>query len=421
MLVVWFWIYTNPDRPPEKDGRVIIRFWNGFTGPDGRQIVKLVKQFNEENPDVQVQVQRIDWNTYYNKVFVAGLGGRAPDVFVVHASILLRFVKAGLLSPLDDLIAGPGGLPLPDFDEKVLKATQYNTRLWGVPLDIHPFGMYCNRTLFRQAGLTNSAGDILIPRTKDELLGALQRMTRDTDGDGRIDQWGYVMTTMRMIFQSVMTQYGGTLVSGDGRNCLLNSPENRKAMQFFYDLVYREKVCPKPDGFDSWVGFRQGKVGVVFEGVWMLSELEKSDLDYVGAPFPQIGDRPGVWADSHVMCLSKTADARQKAAGWRFIKYLSDHSLEWAQTGLIPVRKSLRATGTFQSMKVQNAFARLIPYAYFTPAVPYKLELDAELELAFEKVLRQTATPEEALCAAEKNINEIIERVYADRNNADGK
>jgi multiple sugar transport system substrate-binding protein len=288
-------------------------------------------------------------------------------------------------------------------------------------LDIHPFGMFCNRTLFKEAGLTNSAGDILIPQTQKEFLDAIRRMTRDTDGDGKIDQWGYVLTTMRMIFKSVMTQYGGTLVSDDGRTCLLNSPENRKTMQFFYDLVYSENVCPKPDGFDSWVGFRQGKVGIVFEGVWMLSELEKSDLDYVGAPFPQIGDRPGAWAGSHVMCLSKTAGTRQKEAGWRLIKYLSDHSLEWAQTGMIPVRKSLRATDTFQAMKVQNAFARLIPHAYFTPAVPYDLELDAELELAFEKVLRQTETPEEALRVAEKNINEIIVRVYADRHNVDGK
>jgi multiple sugar transport system substrate-binding protein len=259
-------------------------------------------------------------------------------------------------------------------------------------------------------------GEILIPQTRQELLDAFRKLTRDVDGDGKMDQWGFVLTTRRMIFQSVMAQYGATPVSEDGRTCLLNSPENCETMQFFYDLVYRDAVCPKPDGFDSWVGFRQGKVGIVFEGIWMLSELEKSDLDYVGAPFPQIGNRPGVWADSHVMCISNKAEEKQKEAGWRLIKYLSDHSLEWAKTGQVPVRKSLRETEEFREMSVQNAFARLIPYAYFTPAVPYKLELDSELELAFEKVLRQTATPKEALRVAEKNVNDIIERVYAGRN-----
>lgn len=421
LLIALFWMYTDPKQQSITGRQVVIRFWNGFTGPDGERIVKLVRQFNEENPDVQVRVQRIDWNTYYNKVFIAGLGGRSPDVFVVHESVLPRFIHAGLLEPIDRFVSGVQGLPAADFDTNAWCATHSDNRQWGIPLDVHPFGMYCNRTLFREAGLTNSAGDILIPQTREELLTAMKRLTRDTDGDGKPDQWGYVMTTMRMIFQSVMAQNGGALVSNNGRTCRINSPENRETMQFFYDLIYREKVCPKPEGFDSWVGFLQGKAGIVFEGIWMLSELGKSDLDFIGAALPQIGRQPGVWADSHVLCLSKTVGRRQQEAGWKFIKYLSDHSLEWAQTGQIPVRKSLRAAETFREMKIQNAFAALIPYVYFSPAVPYKLELDTELELAFEKVLRQTATPEEALLTAEENINKIIARVYADHSGSKEK
>ncbi len=34
-------------------GKVNLRFWNGFTGPDGRTMKKLVRKFNSENPDVQ--------------------------------------------------------------------------------------------------------------------------------------------------------------------------------------------------------------------------------------------------------------------------------------------------------------------------------------------------------------------------------
>lgn len=411
VLVLAFWRYTDPRPRPARDGQVVLRFWNGFTGPDGRQIIKLVRQFNEEHENIKVLLQRIDWSTYYNKLYVAGLGGRAPDVFVVHAPLFPRFAEAQLAAPLNQFVAGENGLPVADFDPAVWLAGKVDGAQWAVPLDVHPFGMYLNRTLFRNAGLLAADGQIIIPQTRESLLMAMRRLTRDLDADGTPDEWGYVLTTMRMIFQSLMAQYGGSLVSPDGRTCLINSPENQAAMQFFVDLIEKEKVCPQPEGFDSWVGFRQGKVGIVFEGVWMLSELEKSDLDWCGAPFPQIGPQPGVWASSHMMCMSESSDPVRKEAAWIFIRYLSDHSLEWAVTGQIPVRRSLRETERFKSMPVQGAFAQLIDSVRFSPAVPYKLELDSELELAFEKVLRRTATPQEALAVAQANIEKIISRI----------
>jgi multiple sugar transport system substrate-binding protein len=415
-LAVAFWRYTDPRPRPARDGQIVLRFWNGFTGPDGRQIIKLVRQFNEEHEDIKVLLQRIDWGTYYNKLYVAGLGGRAPDVFVVHAPLLPRFAEAQLAAPLNDFVTGQNGLPVDDFDPAVWQAGQVKGTQWAVPLDVHPFGMYLNRTLFRKAGLVDADGHIQIPQTRESLLAAMRSITRDLNADGTPDEWGYVMTTMRMIFQSVMAQYGGALVSLDGKTCLLNSPENQVAMQFFVDLIEKEKVCPQPEGFDSWVGFRQGKVGIVFEGVWMLSELEKSDLDWCGASFPQIGPKPGVWASSHMMCISGSADPVRQKAAWAFVCYLSDHSLDWAATGQIPVRRSLRETAVFKAMPAQRAFAERIDHICFSPAVPYKLELDSELELAFEKVLRRTATPGEALAVAQANIEKIISRMNEGEN-----
>ncbi|NDB96085.1 MAG: extracellular solute-binding protein, partial [Verrucomicrobia bacterium] len=72
---------SRQDRP-----EITLRFWNGFTGPDGRPMQQLVKEFNRENPDIRIIMQRMDWYTYYNKLFVAGIGGRAPEVFIIHAS-----------------------------------------------------------------------------------------------------------------------------------------------------------------------------------------------------------------------------------------------------------------------------------------------------------------------------------------------
>ena len=96
-----------------------LRFWNGFTGPDGRTMLRIVKRFNDQNPDINVLMQRADWSTLYKKIFVAGMGRRAPEVFVLHTNAMVRFAQARFVSPIDDLMAGPNGLDASDLDTNV--------------------------------------------------------------------------------------------------------------------------------------------------------------------------------------------------------------------------------------------------------------------------------------------------------------
>jgi ABC-type glycerol-3-phosphate transport system substrate-binding protein len=64
----------------------------------------------------------------------------------------------------------------------------------------------------------------------------------------------------------------------------MNNPQNVAALQFAIDLIKKEKVAPSPENIDAWIGFRQGKVGMVFEGIYMLADLQKQkDLDFGGA------------------------------------------------------------------------------------------------------------------------------------------
>jgi len=238
LLLIGFWRYTDPARKATNKAQMLIRFWNGFTGPDGRSIIQLAETFNQQNPDVKILVQRMDWGTYYNKLFVAGLGNRAPEVFILHATMVPRFKNAGFLSPLetDPALAD-------DIDERVWNSVFHDNQQWAIPLDILPMGMFCNRTLFRNAGITNQLGEILIPTNREEVLDAMRRLTKDTNGDGKTDQWGHVISWVRLNWQSVVAQMDGRLVTADGRTCTADAPENIESMQFFIDLVDVHSKC----------------------------------------------------------------------------------------------------------------------------------------------------------------------------------
>lgn len=387
--------------------KTTLRYWNGFTGPDGRTMLRLVQRFNAANPDVQVVMQRMDWATYYNKLFVAGLGRRAPEVFVLQTHSIARFAQANFVRPVDDLISQSGTIAVEDIDANVWEAVSAKGKHYGIPLDIWALGMYYNKRLFREAGVVDLRGEPKPPTNRPEFLEAMQKLTR-------AGQWGFVFTNFESNAYTFMRQFGGNFFTPDGKRCLLNNPENATALEFCGDIIRKYRYAPSPENFDSWIGFRQGKIAMAFEGIYMLADLQKQkDLDFGGAPLPQVGTTKAVWAGSHNLCLRADLDGRQLAAAWRFFQFLSENSLDWADGGQIPARKSLRETARFQAMTVQSEFAKQIPYLTYQPRIPFIFEYLTEFNLAVEKSLRGRTSPREALQAAEARINQIIEREAA--------
>lgn len=399
---------------PAGDDKVTLRFWNGFTGPDGRTMLAMVKRFNRQNPDVHVVMQRMEWGTYYNKLFVSNLGGRAPHVFVVHSDNLTRFNRAGFLRPMDDL-AGPGGIDANDFDPNVWAAVERDGKHMGIPLDIHTIGMYYNKALFRKAGIVDETGEPKPPTNREEFVDALRKLTRDENGDGVNDTYGLAFTWLRTNAYTLIRQFGGDILTRDGKTVILDQPEAIAGMQFAVDMIEKEKAIMAPENLSTFggafIGFRQGKLGIVFEGIYMLPELRRQkDLEFGAAPVPHIGPHQAAWASSHVLCLRADLDGRELDAATRFVKFLSDNSLDWAEGGQIPVRKSLRDTERFRGMTAQNAFSKQIPYAAYYPPSPFINEYLAEFDPAVERILRRSQTPQQALSAAAARIRDVLER-----------
>jgi ABC-type glycerol-3-phosphate transport system substrate-binding protein len=194
-----------------------IRFWNGFTGPDGRTMEALVRRFQDENPDVAVRMQIIPWATYYDKLTLSLAYGGAPDVFVLHAGRLPEYASFDTLRPLDDLVASARpALTAGDFAPVAWRASFYGGRQLALPLDVHPIGLYYNTRLFERAGIVGSDGKAKPPRTWDEFLAAARKLTRDTDGDGRPDQWGFVFTWQRSNWMTFAFQWGGGILTPMG-------------------------------------------------------------------------------------------------------------------------------------------------------------------------------------------------------------
>lgn len=412
LVALGLWQRTGKVGSRVGGAKTTLRFWHGFTSKDGETMLELVRRFNREHPDIQVEVQRIPWATYYNKLFVAGLAERAPDVFVSHAIMLARLERGGFIQPVDELMAGAAPIDASDIDPVAWRAVELDGRHLGVPLDVLPLGLYYNRTLLRTAGLVDASGEARPPRDWDEFVLAIRRLNRDDNGDGRREQWGFLFEgTPFIALYTLMLQHGGGILSADGQQARLNTPENIAALQKARWLTVDEKLVPPPGDETAWTSFLQGRVGLFLGGVFMLGGLDRQrSLDFGVAPVPQFGSAQAIWGDSHVLCLPRAQDDARRKAAWRFIRYLSDHSAEWARGGQVPVRRSQRETAAFRGLPAQTVFARSVPDVRYLPNVPSIATILRDVRFACEQVVRGAATPEEALTRAHAEVELTLER-----------
>src|SRR5262249_27300419 len=140
-----------------------------------------------------------------------------------------------------------------DFAERPWKASFYQGRQYGFPLDVHPIGLYYNTRLFEQAGVVDAHRRALPPVDWASFFSGAQKLTGATDGDGRPDQWGFVFTLQRSNWLTFAGQFGADVLTPDLRACDMESAGNLEALRHMRALIYQDHVTPKPEGIDAWL------------------------------------------------------------------------------------------------------------------------------------------------------------------------
>jgi len=142
----------NLQRYKDVPGKVHLRFFYvvGVAGPLARVIDRMVQQFNDSHPKIEVEpVYCGNYNDTMAKVQAAILSGNPPDVFVVEISELYTLLAIDGIIPLDKYIENEGGEA---FTSQYFSALYGNARaygqIWGQPFQRSTPILYWNKDLF---------------------------------------------------------------------------------------------------------------------------------------------------------------------------------------------------------------------------------------------------------------------------------
>ncbi len=396
------------------DGRSL-RYWDLFTGGDGATMRAMLDAFRAEHPEIDLEAVTLQWGpTYYTKLAMAGAGGRAPDVAVLHLARLPGYAPAGLLDPFDPDLLAEFDLTEENFPAAVWQRAQYNGQVYAIPLDTHPYVMYYNVDVCREAGLLD-ADDQLIPlRGPDAVLAAFTAAKQVTGAYGLVTEtYGTDGVNPWRMWWTLYRQLGGELLTPDGRDLAIDDAKALRALTFMQQLTSSGAAIREADGSGSIALFSSGQAGFMWQGDWEVTTLLASGVPFSMTRFPAVFDNASAQADGHSLVLPhrRTRSPAQARATYQLIAFLLRHSVTWAEGGHVPAYQPVARSAEYRALRPQSLYASVVEELALDPPVWFAgsaSTLWLEMGAALSPVLTGRATPAEGLAAAKAAVRRLL-------------
>lgn len=345
-------------------------------GPADVKAAEDLKQaFERSHPGIHVKLEHIPDKQYYAKLLAMMAGNSAPDVFGLTSGTILPHVEKHTVLDLDPFVKDDPSLQMSDFFPKALESCRFGGRLYGMPMNFHAFALYYNKDLFDQAHVTypDSTWDW------SRLLTTARRLTKDTNGDGRTDQYGIVFDSWLGAVAPWIWQSGGDIFDNpvNPKRCTLTSEASLRALQFLTDLKLKEHVAPGASETTE-----QGVVELFYAGraamypyLYVAGRMREyaTGFEWDCAPLPKgpAGLRAS-WAGTGCYCINRKTRVPRDA--WEFVKFATSKEgmkLD-ARNGIaIPARRSVAySTAFLQPDKApahKKVFFEALGYARLNP------------------------------------------------------
>lgn len=333
-----------------------VRFWYHFDNPEN-PMNDLVAKFEAANPGIEIEAENVPWNSYYDNLYTALVGGNAPDAAMVKLFALPRLAEMQALEPIGDRIDAWAGKA--DLLDNLLELNKGpDGQQYYLPIQYVVLYLYYRADLFEQAGLKP-------PTTCEEFRDAAIKLTKAPDtygfglrgGKGGWDQWGAF----------VMSQ-GAELKPGG-----LTNDKAVAANQWLIDLFQKDKVIPPSapnDGFQEITGaFKSGKTAMTIHHIGSSNDMVKALGDKVSAvPVPECGGNR--WTSYGDESLGIFASSEVKDAAWKWISFLAEGENNVAfnkATGQMTVTQSGAANWTLHERRFVDATVNSLPFAKVLP------------------------------------------------------
>ncbi|MCD6449355.1 MAG: sugar ABC transporter substrate-binding protein [Thermotogaceae bacterium] len=384
--------------------------WNE-DGDNYGWIKKMIAEFEESHPGVNIRLTEIPWSGGDKKLDLAVASRNWPDI--TRGPLKAHYAAKEVLVPVDEFISNKG-----DYYEAALLGASYKGKLYGFPFYMTTKVVFINLDLFKKRGV--EVPTLNDPWTFDEFMEAAKTLTFDEDGDGKVDYFGFAASGFpapdNVHLWPFLLSYGGKLFEEkDGKlRCVIYNQKNIEALKWLKELFqkYAPPYMAAYGDADAYNLFRSGKVAIYVTGTWAVPAFRRANLnfDIVAYPVKNKGDR--IWSigdvSSYQIFLQK--DEKKLKTIVEFVKYITsaEQQKNLTKYGQFPTLKP--AGDIYKEDPLMQKAAIISQHNYIIPPNPAKDKILEVISREIQMVLLGKENPETALKKAQDMANKLLEK-----------
>lgn len=335
---VGYWLFVDTLRYhyPERFTEPVVRFahWGDFR--EYRMWQEIIAAFHQANPDVRVRQEYVVGFRYETKIQQQIVSGDAPDVMMFQDEPFVTFAPQAF-ADLTEFLDDPNeSIDLHgDFFDTAVESFLIEGRPLGMPLFGGDVLIMWNKRCFARADKYHGR-PIRRPWDEwniDDFLAISRDLTIDEDGDGRIDQFGFMLPGW-VYYLPFIWSYGVDVLDETRTEWRLVGERAIEVFELYRKLRWDYRVCPTPVEQSEMLtdtAFFTGRISMCVNGPWLQPFLNATSMgprdgkppEYgiTHMPFGPTGKRyTRVTWDA--ACMYKGLTPERKRRAWRFIRFI---------------------------------------------------------------------------------------------------
>ncbi|WP_341358384.1 sugar ABC transporter substrate-binding protein [Georgenia sp. M64] len=360
----------------------------------------IVEEWNEQNPDIQVEYVQGDWGSVHDQLLTSFEGGDPPDIIHYEAAAGQVFAEGGYYADLDPLLSDEFKAGIPESIWETVQVEGNGTV--GAPFLLEARVPFANATMLEEAGIEIPTAEN--PWTWDDFQDAAEQLT----SEGRYGvAWPLGSPANAMLNLSL--GFGGDYVEGDGEDATISvgEPELEVPTRIHSMLYESETIDPDSVGVsttDALPAFFGEETAMLFGAIWLRQQMvQQAPDDFEWVTLPPLEGSEGSAQSANPQTLSIAAQSENQEAAAQFIEFfLNDENMAELALGdwLVPTSEGAlevlsEETGGEQGWDIAVASMDSLMAAPWQQLAGFEEWRDRAATPAFQRYFAEEITAEE--------------------------
>lgn len=383
-------------------------------------IDEAIERFEREHPGVRIHyysgVQKEDYSEWFSRKLLAG---EEPDVFMVLGTDFNQFSSLGVMKNLNDLMEQDVDFEQEKYFSSAFRTGQYEGVQYALPYETVPTLMFVNKTLLTKEGIEMPDQDW----TWKDMYEICQKVTKDIDGDGRLDQFGIY----NYDWMDAVCSNGGEIFRQDGHESYFTNDRIVDSVKYIRQLneLYQGQKVVQEDFNGGNVAFMPltfAEYRTYKTYPYKIKRYANFKWDCITMPAGEKGDN---LSQVETLLMGINAHTKNEKLAWEFLKLLTYD--EKIQTDIFrysqgaSVLKAVTQSREMESIVQEDMeegdtvisghlLGRVIEEGHIEPQFKRYEQARALADSEISKILENDKTVDSSLKIVQRTINSFLQQ-----------